>query len=96
LWRLRRDGALHSIKIAGRGMWLTSADEVARVESVPPKKLPLQGVAAKREGEPPPDIAKPRPSASTEGTGRTEKSNKPHLDSETAAHAQASSNGGAG
>jgi hypothetical protein len=49
LWRLRKEGVLQSIKIAGRGMWLTPADEVARLESVPPKKLKPQGVAAKRD-----------------------------------------------
>jgi hypothetical protein len=50
LWRLRKIGALHSIKIAGQGKWLTSAEEVARVESMPPKKLPLQGVVAAKSG----------------------------------------------
>jgi hypothetical protein len=50
LWRLRKIGALHSFKVAGQGMWLTPADEVARVESVPPKKLPLQGVVAAKNG----------------------------------------------
>jgi hypothetical protein len=50
LWRLRKIGALNSFKVAGQGDWLTSEEEVARVESMPPKKLPLQGVVAAKSG----------------------------------------------
>ena len=36
LWRLRQAGKLHSIQLGGRGYpWLTSDEEVARVEGRP-------------------------------------------------------------
>jgi hypothetical protein len=76
LWRMRKGGLLHSIKVAGRGMWLTPLEEVERLESIPPDKV------------------KPGPSVDAEGTGEIE-SNKPPLNSQPAASAQASSNGGA-
>jgi hypothetical protein len=37
LWRLRKAGKLHSIQLGGRGYpWLTSAEEVARIEAALP------------------------------------------------------------
>jgi hypothetical protein len=50
--------------------------------------------ARMREAEPPPDIAKPGPKGATSGTGLTADKTKHPLDSEPAATAQASSNGG--
>jgi hypothetical protein len=50
LWRLRKIGALNSFKIAGQGKWLTSEEEVVRVESAPLKTYALHGVAAAKNG----------------------------------------------
>jgi hypothetical protein len=49
LWRLRKAGKLHSIKIGGGGVWLTSEEEVERVESVPPEKPAPKGAIKNRD-----------------------------------------------
>jgi hypothetical protein len=49
LWRLRKAGKLNSIKIAGGGVWLTSEEEVERVESVPPQTPAPKGAVKNRD-----------------------------------------------
>jgi hypothetical protein len=52
-------------------------------------------LAARPKADPPPEIVKPAPSVGAEGSGRTAAKDKHPLDSESAAPAQASMNGGA-
>ena len=97
LWRLRNSGVLNSIQLGGCGPYLTSHEEVLRIEALPPRKYQPRGIVkelAEGKGRPP-DIAKPGPSASTEGTGRI-KSNKPPRHSEPEAACQVPLNGRAG
>jgi hypothetical protein len=49
LWRMRKAGKLNSIKIAGGGVWLTSEEEVERIESVPPEKPAPKGAVKNRD-----------------------------------------------
>jgi hypothetical protein len=46
---LRKAGKLTSIKIGGVGMWLTSEEEVERIESVPPQTPAPQGAVKNRD-----------------------------------------------
>jgi hypothetical protein len=49
LWRLRKAGKLNSIKIAGVGKWLTSDEEVERIESVQPETPAPTGAVKNRD-----------------------------------------------
>jgi hypothetical protein len=51
LWRMRRDDILHSIKLIDGGPWITSDEEIQRIESRPPVKGKPRGIAAKHLDE---------------------------------------------
>src|SRR5262245_30542798 len=46
LWRMRRDGKLNSIRPGDCGQWLTSEDEVRRIEAPPDIRKPAPSVGA--------------------------------------------------
>ena len=50
LWRLRRDGKLHSIQLGGCGPYLTSDAEIARIEAPPEIVKPAPSGATEGSG----------------------------------------------
>jgi hypothetical protein len=98
LWRLRKAGVLNSIQLGGSGPYLTSDEEILRVEALPPRKYKPRGIAkelAEGKGKPP-DKAKAGPSVGAEGTGGETNKHLHPLDSDSAPACQAPSNGRAG
>jgi hypothetical protein len=47
LWRMRKAGELNSIQLRARGPWITSDEEIQRIESQPRRKSELTGIAKK-------------------------------------------------
>ena len=64
LWRLRRDGKLHSIQLGGCGPYLTSDAEIARIEAPPEIVKPAPSGAT--EGSGPRDASASRQSNPTD------------------------------
>jgi predicted site-specific integrase-resolvase len=46
LWRMRKAGKLHSIKLLD-GPYITSDEEIERIDSEPPRKSEPRGIAAR-------------------------------------------------
>jgi hypothetical protein len=102
LWRLRKAGVLNSIQLGGSGPYLTSHEEVLRIEALPSRKIEPRGITkllAEGKGRPP-DKAKPGPRVDAQGTGSMNaqgghpQSNFSHRANRSSRQA-ASSNGGA-
>jgi hypothetical protein len=50
LWRMRKAGKLHSIRLLDGSPYITSDEEIERIESQPPEKVELRGIAKKLAG----------------------------------------------
>ena len=70
LWRMRKAGKLNSIQLGGCGVWLTSAEEIARIEAPPEIVKPAPSVAP--EGNGPKDASASRQSKSTDSPALVE------------------------